>query len=96
MNIKVFVKEGSSFRSLDVPLDVVRDLLRDRLIDLDEERIKKYGRPVKSTNDFPTGSVVLDFDIRTAWSYNAPLKLEHLEPTWKIVSENVTLKKYSQ
>lgn len=94
MELTLYVKEGEQLKALQVPVYVVRDLLRDRLSQSEINRIHRFADPVQQPDVFKPGSVVVDFSTKSAQCFQAGLRLQHLEPTWDVQSEKVTLENY--
>ncbi len=94
MDVTLYVKEGAGLKVLKVPVYVVRDLLRDRLGQSELNRINRFAEKTNHPKTFKPGSVVIDFSNKTATCFQAGLKLEYLEPTWKVQTEKVTLENY--
>lgn len=81
-------------KMLKVPKYVVRDLLRDRLSSSEINRIHRLGEKTKMPTVFRAGSVMADFDTRTAQCFQAGLDVKNLEPTWSVSVEKVGLGNY--
>ena len=77
-----------------VPPYVVKDLLRDRLSNSEISRIHRLAEKTKNPAVFKPGSVVVDFNTKTAQCFQAKLNLEYLEPTWKVQVEEMGLENY--
>jgi len=66
MDISLYLKEGSAVRVLQVPLYIVRDLLRDRLSNSEINRINRFAEKTKMPEVFKPKSIVIDFEKKTA------------------------------
>ena len=94
MELGLYVKEGGIVKFLKVPQYVVRDLLRDRLSESELRRIQRLAEPAELPSIFKAGSVVADFSNKTATCFQAGLRVQDLEPTWKVAVEKLTLDHY--
>ncbi|MEK6950882.1 MAG: hypothetical protein AABX13_04130 [Nanoarchaeota archaeon] len=94
MDVNLYVKEGELIKVLKVPKYVVRDLLRDRLSTSEINRIHRLGEKTEMPAVLKAGSVVADFDTRTAHCFQAGLDVNNLEPTWNVQVEKVGLENY--
>jgi len=94
MDVNLYVKEGKQVKVLKVPKYVVRDLLRDRLSNSEINRIHRLGEETQLPIVFKAGSVVADFDTKTAQCFQAGLDVKNLEPTWSVSVEKVGLGNY--
>lgn len=94
MEIALFFKEDGEFRHLDVPLYVVKDLLCDRLSKSEMARIHRLADKKELPEKITPGTVVADFDEKTAQFYQVKINVEHLEPTWNVTNEKITLLNY--
>ncbi len=94
MDLNLYVKESGKFKVLRVPKYVVRDLLRDRLSNSELNRIHRLGEKTEKPTIFKAGSVVADFDTKTAHCFQAGLDVKNLEPTWDVLVEKVGLGNY--
>ena len=94
MDLSLYVKEGENLKLLKVPQFVVKDLLRDRLTNSEIARIHRAAEKTKKPAVFKAGSVVVDFEHKTAQCFQAKLNLEYLEPTWKVQVEEMGLENY--
>jgi len=94
VDLDLYVKEGEDFKVLKVPSYVVRDLLRDRLSQDELKRINRLAERTEAPSMFKPGSVVADFSTKTAQCFQAGLRVEDLEPTWKVSIEPMTILNY--
>ena len=94
MELDLYIKEGEGLKFLKVPLYVIKDLLRDRLSKSELDRINRFSEPTKEPQVFGPGSVVVDFSTKTARCFQAGLRVNDLEPTWKVRVEPLTLNNY--
>ena len=94
MELSLYVKEGEGLKVLKVPQYVVKDLLRDRLSKSELNRINRLAEKTPEPKVFKSKSVIVDFSSKTARCFDARLNLEHLEPTWNVQTEKVTLGNY--
>ena len=94
MDVNLYVKEGKHVKVLKVPKYVVRDLLRDRLSNSEIARIHRLGEKTQMPTVFKAGSVIADFDARTAHCFQAGLDVKNLELTWNVSVEKVGLRNY--
>ncbi len=94
MDLSLYLKEDGGLKVLKVPPYVVKDLLRDRLSNSEINRIHRLAEKTKNLAVFKPGSVVIDFNTRTAQCFQARIDVEDLEPTWKVEVEKVTLENY--
>jgi len=94
MEVSLYFKEGDDYKHLAVPLYVVRDLLRDRLSKSEMDRIFRLSTSIKLPEKMNTGSVIVDFSKKQAKCFQAGLKVEDLEPTWKVNIEKTNLLNY--
>ncbi|MDP3733790.1 MAG: hypothetical protein Q8R37_01045 [Nanoarchaeota archaeon] len=94
MDVTLYVKEDGTLKVLKVPVYVVKDLLRDRLGQSELKRINRFAEKIKAPDAFKPGSVVVDFSNKTATCFQAGLNIKHLEPTWEVSTEEVTLVNY--
>lgn len=93
-DINLLIKDGGSYKSLLVPLYVVKDLLRDRLSKSEVSRLHRLAEPVQVDKGFEAGTVVVDFSTRQARCFQAELNVDDLEPSWEVVVENRTMTGY--
>ncbi|MDO8656849.1 MAG: hypothetical protein Q7K45_06435 [Nanoarchaeota archaeon] len=94
MDVNLYVKEGKLVKVLKVPKYVVRDLLRDRLSNSEINRIHRLGEKTDLPDVFKAGSVLADFEAKTAQCFQAGLDVKNLEPTWSVSVEKVGLGNY--
>lgn len=94
MELTLYLKEQDQFRSLKVPLYVIKDLLRDRLSQSELSRVDRLAEKTQIPEAFKAGSVVVDFSTKTAFCYQAGLNLDYLEPTWKVQIKDMNLLNY--
>lgn len=94
MDLQLFIKEGSNFKVLKVPPYVVKNLLRDRLSQSELDRIHRLAEPIDMPQIFKTGSVIVDFNSKTAECYQTKIDLTSIEPTWSITEQKITLDHY--
>ncbi|MBS3148837.1 hypothetical protein J4219_08210 [Candidatus Woesearchaeota archaeon] len=94
MDIQLFIKEGTSYKVLRVPVYVVKNLLRDRLSRSELDRIHRLAGPVEMSDNFKSGSIIVDFSSKTAECYQTKIDLTSFDPTWKVNNEKITLNNY--
>lgn len=94
MDLSLYVKEGEGVKLLKVPKYVVRDLLRDRLSKGEIDRINRLAEKIDMPQKFKAGSVIIDFNTKTAQCFQAGLDIKNLEPTWDLSIEPVGLENY--
>ncbi|HIH12153.1 TPA: hypothetical protein HA242_00345 [Candidatus Woesearchaeota archaeon] len=94
MDVSLYLKEGEQIKVLKVPKYVVRDLLRDRLSKSELDRINRFAEKISMPSVFKAGSVIVDFNSKTAQCFQAGLDVKNLEPTWDISVEKVGLGNY--
>jgi hypothetical protein len=94
MDLNLYVKEGSQLKLVKVPTYVVKDLLRDRLSKSEIGRIHRFCDPVEEPSFFSPGSVVVDFDSRSAEFFQTGIDVNDLEPTWEVQVKKMTINNY--
>ncbi len=94
MDLSLYVKEGEWVKVLKVPKYVVRDLLRDRLSRSEINRINRLAEKTSMPQTFKAGSVIVDFNTKTAQCFQAGLHVKNLESTWDILVEKVGIENY--
>lgn len=94
MDVTLYVKEEEGVKVLQVPKQIVRDLLRDRLSQCEVGRIHRLARKTKQPAVFKPGSVLVDFSTKEAQCFQAGLNMKDIEPTWEVQVEKMGLENY--
>lgn len=89
MDLKLYVKEENELKFLEVPVYVIKDLLRDRLSESEIKRIHRFAEKIKTPVQFKPGSVVVDFSNKTAQCFQSGLNIADLEPSWNVKNEMI-------
>ena len=84
MDLKLYVKEGNEFKFLEVPVYVIKDLLRDRLSESEIKRIHRFAEKTEPPSQFKPGSVVVDFTKKTAQCFKSGINIEDLKASWDV------------
>ncbi|HLC88823.1 MAG TPA: hypothetical protein VJG49_02180 [Candidatus Nanoarchaeia archaeon] len=58
------------------------------------DRINRLAEKTECPSIFKPGSVVVDFEKKTAQCFQAKLNVKNLEPTWDVSVEKMTLGSY--
>ncbi|MBI4981413.1 hypothetical protein HZC30_07735 [Candidatus Woesearchaeota archaeon] len=94
MDVNLYVKEENGLKVLKVPKYVVKDLLRDRLSKSEVARIHRFAEKTEEPKIFKPGSVIIDFNAKSARCFQAGLDIKNLEPTWEVRKETMALGNY--
>lgn len=94
MELNLYIKEGEELKYLKVPIFVVKNLLRDRLSNSELNRIQRFAEKTNKPEIFKAGSVVVDFEKRTAQCFQSGLRLKDLDVTWDVEEKQMNLLNY--
>jgi len=93
-DLALYIKEGESYRHLNVPQYFVKDLLRDRLSDCEIKRLNRLASATKIPDKLPQGSVIIDFSKKQALCHQAGFLLSDLDLTWKVDDQESIIKAF--
>ena len=93
MQVHLFLSENGKYRTIDVPVNMARQLIEERIGKSELGRIEAYAQPIDQPAFIP-GSVVVDREAKTVHIYGNRLRADHLDTCWKVIQEKVTLKNF--
>ena len=94
MELNLYIKEGENYKILKVPSFIVKNLVCDRLSKSELDRINRFSENTRKPDVFKAGSVIIDFETKTAQCFQVGLKLKDIEPTWNIEEKEMTILNY--
>lgn len=94
MELNLYIREGEDYKLLRVPAFVIKNLLCDRLSKSELDRINRFAEKIRKPEMFKAGSVVINFETKTAECFQSGLRLSDIEPAWSVEDKNMNLLNY--